>query len=88
MIVTGAGRGIGFTLVEQLAERPNTLVYAGVRSLPIAPDSQLALLVTKRPSVVVPIKLTSASEGDNRDAAQLIKEQIGKVDVVIACAGE
>lgn len=34
------------------------------------------------------MKLTSASEDDNRAAAQFLQEKIGKVDVVIACAGK
>jgi len=34
------------------------------------------------------VKLTSASENDNRAAAQFLQEKIGKVDVVIACAGK
>jgi NAD(P)-dependent dehydrogenase (short-subunit alcohol dehydrogenase family) len=86
-IVTGAGRGIGFSLVEELASRPNTIVFASVRTLPLKPDEQLAILAAKYPGVVVPIKLTSGGEADNQAAAQLIKDKVGKVDVIIACAG-
>jgi len=88
IVVTGAGRGIGFSLVEQLATRSNIVVLAGVRSLPLASDNRLACLAAERPGVVVPIKLSSASEEDNHAAAQLAKEHLGKVDVIVACAGE
>jgi norsolorinic acid ketoreductase len=56
-------------------------VFAGVRTLPLKPDEQLAGLINKRHGVVVPVLLTSAVEIDNRAAAQMIKEKIGKVDV-------
>jgi NAD(P)-dependent dehydrogenase (short-subunit alcohol dehydrogenase family) len=87
-IVTGAGRGIGFSLVEELANRPNTIIFASVRTVPLKTDEQLAILAAKYPGVVVPIKLTSGGEADNQAAAQLIKDNIGKVDVIIACAGK
>jgi NAD(P)-dependent dehydrogenase (short-subunit alcohol dehydrogenase family) len=87
-IVTGAGRGIGFSLVEELANRPNSIVFASVRTLPLKPDEQLAILAAKYPGVVVPIKLTSGGEADNQAAARLIKDKVGKVDVIIACAGK
>jgi NAD(P)-dependent dehydrogenase (short-subunit alcohol dehydrogenase family) len=32
--------------------------------------------------------LTSGGEADNQAAAQLIKDKVGKVDVIIACAGK
>lgn len=85
--VTGAARGIGYTLVEQLSARPDTVIYAGVRSLPLPSDSALAKLAAKLPEVVIPIQINSANEADNAAAADRIKAKAGKVDVVIANAG-
>jgi norsolorinic acid ketoreductase len=86
--VTGAARGIGYKLVEELSARPNTIVYAGVRSFPLAADQALSQLVAKLPHVVFPIKLTSADPADNQAAAESINAKVGKVDVIIANAGE
>ena len=85
--MTGAARGIGYTLIEQLSARSETVVYAGVRSLPLSPDSPLALLAAKLPEVIIPIQINSADEADNAAAAESIKAKAGKVDVVIANAG-
>lgn len=85
--MTGATRGIGFALVEQLSTRPDTVVYAGTRSLPLPNASQLAQLAAKHPEVVIPIKINSADEADNVAAAEVIKAKYGYVSVVIANAG-
>jgi norsolorinic acid ketoreductase len=74
--------------VEDLSARPNTIVFAGVRSFPLAADHALSQLAVKLPKVVIPIKLTSSSYEDNRAAAEIVKSKVGKVDVVIANAGE
>jgi NAD(P)-dependent dehydrogenase (short-subunit alcohol dehydrogenase family) len=85
--VSGAGRGIGFKLVEDLAARPNTVIFAGVRSFPLQEDHQLAQLAAKYPEIIFPVKVTSADEEDNKAAAAFVREKAGKVDVVIANAG-
>lgn len=87
-IVTGAARGIGFSIVQQLSTRPDTIIFAGVRSLPLAADSQLHKLSRKIPGNVLPIVINSADEGDNAAAAEVVKAKVGKVDVIIANAGE
>ena len=84
-IVTGANRGLGFHLVRVLSSRPDTVVFAGTRS--IDKDDDLLKLARKLPDVIFPIHMTSASEDDNKAAAQIIKDQTGKVDIVIANAG-
>lgn len=63
------------------------MIYAGVRSLPLSPDSPLALLAAKLPEVIIPIQINSANEAENAAAAESIKAKAGKVDVVIANAG-
>lgn len=65
--------------------RPDVVVFAGIRSFPAT--GALAELATQHPETVIPIKLTSANEEDNAAAAKLIKERVGKVDVIIANAG-
>jgi NAD(P)-dependent dehydrogenase (short-subunit alcohol dehydrogenase family) len=85
--VTGAARGIGYALVQALAERPDTVIYAGVRSFPVDTNSELGQLAAKHPDTVFPIKITSADEADNQAAAALIKKRYSQVDCVIACAG-
>lgn len=84
-LVTGAGRGLGVEFVKQLVARPDVVVFAGIRSFPAT--GALAELATQHPETVIPIKLTSANEEDNAAAAKLIKERVGKVDVIIANAG-
>lgn len=86
--VTGAARGIGFALVTQLSSSTNNIVFAGVRALPLEESSQLAQLVRAKPNIVIPILITSANEADNRAAASVVKDKAGRIDVIIACAGE
>jgi NAD(P)-dependent dehydrogenase (short-subunit alcohol dehydrogenase family) len=86
--VTGAGRGIGLKLVQLLSTRPDTVVFAGVRSLPLSPDSDLARRIVELPETIFPVQITSADEADNQEAARYIQEKMGRVDVVIANAGK
>lgn len=68
-----------------LASRPGTVVFAGVRD----PTKTAALdaLSAKYPGQVEIVKLTSASEEDNKAAAALIEKKAGQLNVVIANAG-
>jgi len=86
--VTGAGRGIGFALVEKLASNPNHIVFAGVRNTNLEADHDLARLVAEKGDTVQLIEISSANKDNNTAAAQLIKEKYGKIDVIIANAGE
>ena len=86
--MTGAGRGIGFALVEKLASNPNNIVFAGVRNLNLDAYHALARLVAEKGDTVQLIELSSANKDNNTAAAQLIKEKYGKIDVIIANAGK
>ena len=86
--MTGAGRGIGLALVEKLASDPNNIVFAGVRNISLAADHALARLVAENQGAVQLIEISSANKDNNTAAAQLIKEKYGKIDVIIANAGE
>lgn len=85
--MTGANRGIGLRFVQQLAARPNTVVFAGARSLPNA-DSDLGKLAAEYPENVIPLVISSANEEDNAAAAEVVKNKTGKLDVLIANAGQ
>ncbi|GAA5956698.1 hypothetical protein JCM8115_000650 [Rhodotorula mucilaginosa] len=84
--VSGANRpnGLGFHLARQLAQLPDSLVFAAVRNPPTA--TQLAALASERDNVIV-VKLDVTSEADAQEAAKMVKERAGKVDVLIPCAG-
>ncbi|KAI5476212.1 short-chain dehydrogenase/reductase SDR family protein [Pseudohyphozyma bogoriensis] len=84
-LVSGANRGLGFALVESLASRPNTVIFAGARD----PSKATALeeLSKAHPGVFHIVKLESTSRSDAEKAAAAIIEAYGKVDVVIANAG-
>ena len=84
--VTGANRGIGFALVEQLASRDNILIFAGARD-PSKADRLNQLAQEKQGKIVV-VKLDVTSEEDAKKAAEMVKEKVSKVDVLIANAGE
>ncbi|CAA7260849.1 unnamed protein product [Cyclocybe aegerita] len=84
-LITGANRGIGLGLVNELVTRhKDVFVYAGVRD----PTKATALqeTSTKFPGKVEIVKLVSADEQTNKDVAKTIQEKHGYVDVVIANA--
>jgi NAD(P)-dependent dehydrogenase (short-subunit alcohol dehydrogenase family) len=85
--VTGAGRGIGFALIEKLASNPNNIVFAGVRDINLNADHALGRLASEKGDAVQLIEISSANKEVNTAAAQLVKEKYGKIDVIIANAG-
>lgn len=84
--VTGASRGIGFALVEQLAKRENVLIFAGARN-PATSDQLNALAKSLPEGKVYVVKLDSVSDEDAEAAAKFVQEKTDKVDVLIANAG-
>jgi NAD(P)-dependent dehydrogenase (short-subunit alcohol dehydrogenase family) len=85
--VTGAGRGIGFALVEKLASNPNNIVFAGVRNVNLDAGHALARLVANKADAVQLVEISSAHMDNNTAAAELVMEKYGKIDVIIANAG-
>ncbi|KII91994.1 hypothetical protein PLICRDRAFT_154202 [Plicaturopsis crispa FD-325 SS-3] len=83
-LVSGANRGIGLGLVTALAQRANTIVFAGARDPASAKDLQA--LAKAHPGKVHVVQLTSGDKADNEAAAALIKKVAGHIDVVIANA--
>lgn len=84
--VTGANRGIGFGLVEALANRSGVLVFATARD-PARAD-RLNKLAEENKGKVVVVKLEVTSDEDAKKAAEEVKKYTDKVDVLIANAGE
>ncbi|KZT50012.1 NAD(P)-binding protein [Calocera cornea HHB12733] len=84
-LISGANRGIGLGLVQQLAARENVVVFAGVRNPSAAKDLQA--LEVSHPGKIYTVKLTSVNKEDNEAAVQKIKTVAGRLDVVIANAG-
>ncbi|KAJ3501769.1 hypothetical protein NLJ89_g9193 [Agrocybe chaxingu] len=85
-LITGANRGIGLGLVNELLKRhQDVFVYAGVRD----PSKATALqeLSNKYPGKIEIAKLISADEQTHKDLAKVITNKHGYVDVVIANAG-
>lgn len=76
----------GLGLVTALAEREDTVVFAGARN----PDDATALhaLVNKCPGNIHIVKLTAGDEVGNRAAVAEVKTKAGRLDVVIANAGK
>ena len=83
-VVSGANRGLGFGVVEILAARANTIIYAGARD-PSKAD-KLQQLAGKH-SNVHNIKLRADSEDDHKAAAAVVEKDAGRADVVWANAG-
>ncbi|GAA2994659.1 SDR family NAD(P)-dependent oxidoreductase [Streptosporangium longisporum] len=69
-LVTGAGRGIGREIARQLAEHGMT-VFAGVRDEGQAPEGTR------------PLPLDVTDEAAARDAAKVVGEEFGKLDVLV-----
>ena len=82
--VSGSNRGIGLELVRLIANRPDTIVFAGVRNP--SKRSELQKLASKYPNVHI-VKLDSSSTTDAQAAAHTVEEIAGGLDVVIANAG-
>ncbi|KDQ12892.1 hypothetical protein BOTBODRAFT_34036 [Botryobasidium botryosum FD-172 SS1] len=84
-LITGANRGIGYSLVHRLSTRSNTTIYAGARNP--AQATALHELSAKSAAKIVVVKLDSLNTQDPKDVAKQIEKEEGKVDVVIANAG-
>lgn len=87
-LITGANRGIGKGLLENLVLRPNTIVIAGVRDVAKSTEA-LSSVKTGPSSQIIIVKINSTSDTDPFTAARELttKHNINKIDVVISNAG-
>ncbi|CAK7231134.1 hypothetical protein SBRCBS47491_007829 [Sporothrix bragantina] len=85
-LITGANKGIGRAMVEQLLQRPNTTVVAGVR-LPEDPTSaSLRTFPAAENSRVIVLQLRDPVDFDALPA-RLAEQSVTHLDVVISNAG-
>jgi short-subunit dehydrogenase len=80
-LVTGANRGIGRALVEELAKRPMKLILAGVRN----PDAFEPLRGAR--AEVRPVRLDLSSYDLIEECCADLKEELDSVDLLIHNAG-
>ncbi|KAF7982489.1 hypothetical protein HWV62_28070 [Athelia sp. TMB] len=77
---------MGLGLAAALAARPQVVVFAGARNPSAA--TELQALARSFPGKVHPIKLISSDQETNVAAVEEIKKVAGRLDVVIANAGQ
>ena len=83
-VISGANRGLGLGVTEQLAARANAIIYAGARE-PSKAD-RLQQLASKHNNVHV-VQLRADSEADHKAVAAQVEKEVGRADVVWANAG-
>ncbi|KAF9465515.1 hypothetical protein BDZ94DRAFT_1214692 [Collybia nuda] len=85
-LITGANRGIGLSLVNELAATKSEVsIFAGVRDLSAAVELQG--LCTNFPGKITIIKYISSDEAVNNALAREIETKHGYLDTIISCAG-
>jgi NAD(P)-dependent dehydrogenase (short-subunit alcohol dehydrogenase family) len=81
--IAGASRGIGLEFVKQLLQRPNAIVFAGVRN-----PSPLESQFPSRPPNLRILKCDVTSDDDVSACAQaVVQSEFKRVDVLINNAG-
>jgi NAD(P)-dependent dehydrogenase (short-subunit alcohol dehydrogenase family) len=82
-LVTGGNKGLGLEIVKQLAERKYTVLLAARGDKAQAPAKKLA----EAGLDVHPVKLDVTSQQDIANAAAMIADKFGKLDVLVNNAG-
>ncbi|ANB14546.1 hypothetical protein AWJ20_2143 [Sugiyamaella lignohabitans] len=82
-LITGANRGIGFSLTKFLSERPNTVVIGTARQPEKAQELQA---LAKEKSNVHVAKYDAAGKDDAKELAKQVSKITDGVDVLIANA--
>jgi NAD(P)-dependent dehydrogenase (short-subunit alcohol dehydrogenase family) len=85
LAVTGSNRGIGLELVKAIAKNPSNIVYAGTRNP--AQATELVALAKENDRVKI-VKWDVSSQEAHQAAAELVNNEVGKVDVILANAGK
>ena len=82
--ITGTNRGIGYGVVQQLAGRPDAVIFATARD-PTKADALQQL--AKQHSNVHIVQLRVDSDADHAAAVKRVEAEVGRVDVLLANAG-
>ncbi|KAL1700576.1 hypothetical protein EV121DRAFT_213908 [Schizophyllum commune] len=85
-LVTGTNRGVGLAFVRLLATRPDAIVYATARKL--EGSTELQALADGSDGKLRLIELSYGDEESNAAAAARVKNEVGRLDVVIANTGK
>ncbi|THV64601.1 NAD(P)-binding protein [Aureobasidium pullulans] len=88
-LITGANRGLGLALTTTLALRPNTVVFACIRTFTPETTEILTSLPVGQDSYVAPLKIDATAPLHAKQAVEVISRTHGydHVDVVIANSG-
>jgi len=84
-LITGASKGIGYAMTENLTHKQDVVIYAGARN--VEGSVKLNQLAAKHADKVKVVKLEATSEDDIKAVVKLIEAEHGRIDVVIANAG-
>ncbi|OOF98089.1 hypothetical protein ASPCADRAFT_394910 [Aspergillus carbonarius ITEM 5010] len=88
ILITGANRGIGHSLIKTYLTRPQTTIIAAVRNPSSADSQSLSNLPVATNSRLIIVKIDSSSNTDATNAiTTLSKQGITSLDIVIANAG-
>jgi len=82
-LVTGANKGLGLEIVKQLAAKGFTCLLAAREDKAKAPAQQLA----DQGLDVVPVRLDVTSLQDIANAAAMVRDKFGRLDVLVNNAG-
>ncbi|KAJ7769958.1 NAD(P)-binding protein [Mycena metata] len=81
-LISGANRGIGLALVQEIARKhPDAIVYAGTRNPSTSKD--LNDFAAGSSGKVRPVKLVSSDVENNKTVAEQIEKEVGHIDTVI-----
>ncbi|KAG2168138.1 hypothetical protein JADG_007878 [Aureobasidium aubasidani] len=88
-VITGANRGLGLALTTTLALRPNTVIFACIRTFTPETTEILTSLPVGQDSYVAPLQIDAAVPLHAKQAVESITHMYGydHVDVVIANSG-
>ncbi|PPQ65119.1 hypothetical protein CVT24_003010 [Panaeolus cyanescens] len=81
--ITGANRSIGLALVKELVKKSDVFVFAGARKL----SPSLEEVISSNSDKVAFVTYVAADEVSNQNAAKVVGDKFGRVDVVLGVAG-